>query len=369
MKHLTNRRDGHERALAVVCLCILIGVLVAGLWPFNPFPRNEVAWLANQNGLHFGPQGIVLSSTDFPRTDSSSAPACSIEVWLQPDKNQNSNDILTFYSPDAPQRLRLFQWRRSTLLLYRDLRSQHREIDVDNALLVGAPLLVTIAGGPDGTSLYLNGTLAERSSRLALSTNDCSGQLLLGTSPVTDSAWAGDIHGLAIYATELKAVQVRLHFAEWRDGGKPGVETSDAPVALYAFGERKGRVIHNQAGPGPDLYIPDSFLVPHKPLLLMPWKDIRWNRNSLEDIAINVCGFIPLGGFFCAYLSLKSKRAMLFTILAGTALSLIVEILQVYLPSRTSSLTDVTMNSVGVVLGILFFHFQTPAVRFAKHTH
>lgn len=203
--------------------------------------------------------------------------------------------------------------------------------------------------------------IAERSSRLALSERDCSGQLVLGTSPIADRAWSGELRGLAVYAADLTPAQVRLHFTEWLDGGQPTVGVSEAPVAVYTFSEHQERAIHNQAGSGPDLYIPKTFLIPHKPLLLGPWNDFRWNRDGLEDIAINVAGFIPLGGFLCSYLSLKSRHAAVYTILAGTTVSLIIEILQAYLPSRTSSWADVMMNMFGTALGVALC--STPMVQ------
>ena len=40
-----------------VCLTILCGILVSGLWPFSPFRRNDVHWLGSENGLYFGALG------------------------------------------------------------------------------------------------------------------------------------------------------------------------------------------------------------------------------------------------------------------------------------------------------------------------
>ena len=161
------------------------------------------------------------------------------------------------------------------------------------------------------------------------------------------------MYGIAVYGPEQTATQVTRHFDAWRGGEYPAIEADEMPVALYAFSERQGRVVHNEMGAGPDLTIPERFLIPHKTLLLAPWKDIRWNRNSTEDAVINVAGFVPFGFSVCAYLSLKSKRATALTIAGGATLSLTIEILQVFLPRRTSSLADVMMNVLGVALGIL----------------
>src|SRR5437016_10093808 len=51
-----------KKILGAVSLLVLCGMLIAGLWPFNFFPRNDVAWLKNSNGLQFGDRARVYSS-------------------------------------------------------------------------------------------------------------------------------------------------------------------------------------------------------------------------------------------------------------------------------------------------------------------
>ena len=50
-----------KKVLGVLCAAVLVGILTAGLWPFRA-PKNEVSWLSNGNGLHFGEYGVILSS-------------------------------------------------------------------------------------------------------------------------------------------------------------------------------------------------------------------------------------------------------------------------------------------------------------------
>src|SRR5947209_15334071 len=94
-----------------------------------------------------------------------------------------------------------------------------------------------------------------------------------------------------------------------RDIGVTGVQTwllrsevikHDHPVALFPFNERAGKIVHNQVASGPDLNIPESYDVPYKPFLEAPWKEFYPNWAYLQDILINIVGFIPLGFFFCA---------------------------------------------------------------------
>jgi hypothetical protein len=320
----------------------------------NPFPPNDVLWTAGVDGLRFGPRGIVVSSRGIEWPNRPATTPCSIESWLQPDRNPYSSDILNFYAAD--RNLRLFQWSGTTLLLYEDVDSHHEEIDIENALPAGVPVFVSIVGGPGGTSVYLNGELSQRSQLLRLTAVDCSGRLVLGTSPFVDTAWRGQIRSVAIYTTELTAAQVREHFAARNDETilKNGGEL---PAALYNFVKPSGREIQDQVGASPSLYLPAHFTILHKSLLLPPWKDLRWSADSLLDIFLNVAGFVSLGCVLSAYFRIYFRRAPLYALLFGVGLSLAIEMAQIYLPTRTSSLGDVLMNTIGLVLGIISSRF------------
>jgi len=45
--------DVHMKLLGSICFAILIIILIAGLWPFNFFPKNKVTWLPDKNGVFF----------------------------------------------------------------------------------------------------------------------------------------------------------------------------------------------------------------------------------------------------------------------------------------------------------------------------
>ena len=77
------------------------------------------------------------------------------------------------------------------------------------------------------------------------------------------------------------------------------------------------------------------------------------------DVAINVLGYAPLG-FLLALAALRSRRlsrafwAITLAVLAGALLSLAMETLQSYLPSRVPSNVDLTLNTLGAWLGACF---------------
>ena len=127
----------------------------------------------------------------------------------------------------------------------------------------------------------------------------------------------------------------------------------DDAITYYAFNEGTGREIHNTVVSGPDLEIPKSFAVPHKPILKSVIEEFEASRRYVNDLLRNIAGFVPLGFVFCAYFSLTRSRreAILYATLAGGALSFVVEVLQAYIPQRASGTTDIITNTLGAALG------------------
>ncbi|MBI4754705.1 MAG: VanZ family protein [Betaproteobacteria bacterium] len=81
-----------------------------------------------------------------------------------------------------------------------------------------------------------------------------------------------------------------------------------------------------------------------------------WPRYfTAFDLAINVAGYLPLGFLLAAALSRPLGRgpAALAAVLLGSGLSLGMEVLQNYLPSRVPSNADLACNALGAMAGAL----------------
>jgi glycopeptide antibiotics resistance protein len=80
------------------------------------------------------------------------------------------------------------------------------------------------------------------------------------------------------------------------------------------------------------------------------------SREYLSAVMKNIVGFVPLGFCFYPFLWLRQGRGtMLLTIVAGTVVSLTIEILQAFLPTRDSGMTDVFTNTMGTWIGALLY--------------
>jgi hypothetical protein len=342
---------------------VLAATLSAGLWPFHS-PANQVGWLTSVNGLQLGRHGTLLSSGSFTPARPPSLAGNSIEIWLQPARAQNTGTILAFYNPGEPQQFSFHQSNRF-LGLQADLESATSTNLARVAYLSGisrdrARVFITIIAGPQGTATYIDGAPAQEFPGFRPGNRAFTGQLVVGNSPIETSSWSGRLFGLAIYNRELTAVQVRTHYQSWTAKGRPDIRADDQSSAVYLFDEHSGNVVHNQVSSGIDLLIPERYTMLDEKFLEPFWKEFRPLWSYWKNVGINIAGFIPLGVFFCAYLTslLPVRRPALTTILLGTAVSLTIEILQAYLPTRDSGTTDLITNTFGTLLGVMLYRWR-----------
>ncbi len=357
--------------LGGISLCVLVGILFVGLWPFTAHPQNQVAWLENSNGLRFGDYADIVSSAGFSRSGSEQGGPCSLEMWLEPGVTDDTNTMLAFYTPENLFQFRIRQFNES-LFLTRGANDQDHvrtvQIGVEHVLRHGRKLFLTITSDGKSTSIYENGELAQRSSHFGLTSKDFTGQLIVGNAPLENDSWSGELRGLAIYARDLNPEEILQHYQFWVSGEHPERSASKELIGLYTFDERSGRIIHNRANSGPDLFIPNSYEIGRYIILEPFWKEYHPGLGYYKNVAINIAGFIPLGFVFTAYLARikEIRRAVLVSIVLGFTTSLTIEILQAYIPTRASGMTDVITNTLGTAIGARLYGYKLIVTIFDK---
>ncbi len=346
-----------QRLLGFTCLLLLSGILYAGLHPFH-VPANQVAWVANDNAVHLGESGTLLSSGSFQPPVAGGAER-SIEIWVKPGKIEDSGTLLSFFSPSSSRHLSLSQSesdlevRIESSDAWRSLRAD--KMYIDNAFLDGKAAFWTATFGRSGTAVYRNGKLIRRSPLLA-SGSEISGLLVIGTSPIFSQGWSGVLRGLAIYDAVLDRTQIERHYQSWTQNETPVLTKDDACVALYLLNEHSGRVVHNRVRSENDLYIPANYLLIRQTVLDPVWRAFNWSRGFWQDAFVNIAGFIPFGCFFCAYFWARGLRSpALHASVLGAAVSLFIELTQTRLPTRDSSMCDVINNTLGSICGALAY--------------
>ena len=360
-------------------LLILVSIvtLLFGLWPLNFFSENQVRWLARQDGIQFYKEGLSTRRasggviySDSPldvRTRTHTFEPTTIEIYVESHQERRGGlaHIVSFHDGYPRSPLVIAQWKSYLVIRSRDnqndARDTYHEIGLKHGLSTNEKKLITIASGPNRTEIYINGEPARSyNNRSLIGVEHFCGYLNLGNSSIGHNAWAGNLYGLALYDKLLTSEQIRQHHTFWANHPVDLPTTiKPEPLILYTFAERTGASVYNQVDNTNHLTIPSAFRALKRDVLIRFWRDMTWDKGAVADILVNVVGFIPFA--YCLLMFLIGNRHMtpnqatFLTVPAGAALSLIIEISQMGLPTRTPSSLDLLCNTLGAALGIMVF--------------
>ena len=370
-KRLRLMTDLHLKFLGSICLAILIIILIVGLWPFNFFPKNKVTWLPDKNGVCFPGQSMILSLDPLndPQQSLLNKKTITIEILIRPTEEPQGdiNRILSMYDEKSSEITFLSQWKKHLIIRSRTKRTDanrwYREIGIDDAFRKEQDYLLSVVSGKEGTTLYINGQPVKTYPRHHLLDSITSKKVsfILGNSPVGKHSWKGRVMELAIYNRSFTPEEIFEHYQSYLENNfTMSSKKEEGHIGLYLFNEKLGATVHDYSNLNNHLTIPAIFRPVQRIILALPGQDFRWDKSFVQDTIVNLLGFVPVGFFFTAFL-LKAgnwKRRTIYIVVAaaGFVISLAIELLQIYLPSRNSQLNDVICNAVGTVLGILILH-------------
>ena len=206
----------------VAFLAVFAITFVAGFWPFDIHPKNEVSWLKDRNGVNFHGQSMILSPAlwNEPQKSPFQDGAITVELKVRPTAEQPSgiDYIFCLYDGKTPEVTLFGQWISHLVIRSRAedpaLRKRgkpYQEMGLRNALLKNQEALITVTSGTAGSVIYINGKLARSypRHRLLSGSKEEPIRIILGNSPTGHSYWQGDISGLAVYNQVLTSVVIR----------------------------------------------------------------------------------------------------------------------------------------------------------------
>jgi hypothetical protein len=325
--------------------------------------KNRVQWLPQQNGIHFAGYGEIYGPEPSlaPATHPSPRPL-SLELWVRGEADYRSfSPILSLDERTRDRR----SWAERFVIAqslsdlvvegqFEDSGVPRTRLYLDRACHEGKPRFLSVTAGREATLVYLDGVLEQASPPLDLTADNSSARLLLGHGTSGQEPWRGDVLGLAFYPRALTAREVAEHYRAWLKHQPGELSNAGDGAAVYLLEEHRGQLIHDRTGRMPALMIPSRFRVLRPSVLEFPWP---LRPSDWQDTAVNILGFLPFGFLLTAYLrevaNCDRARALGATVVVGGLASLGIELLQVYLPSRDSSLLDLLNNGLGSGLGAL----------------
>ena len=364
MDLLTHQKKNSLKWLTGLLVVILFAILFFGLRPKDFNFSNNVKWTHNESGIRFNKYGIAYTDPieELRKEKSSEENGFSIEIALKPlNYEEGFNFIFSLHNGNDRKQLLLGQWRSWIIAMNEDDYDHKRRvkrISVNTASRSPATLFITITTGHSGTDVYFNGQLIKSKKDLTLRIPyGANTRLILGNSVYGKHSWMGDIYGLAFYRHILTAQDAARHFKRWSYDQDFSFAKDKNPLALYYFDEKESTIALDHAGGDHNLKIPSRMPILKKKFLSSPWERNNFGKRQIEDIVLNLLGFIPLG--FAFTLTLRElgggfvKKAAYVTFFICILVSLIIETAQTWILSRSSSQLDLMCNTAGSVIGIM----------------
>lgn len=352
-----------------VLFSLTVGFIVAAtLYPFHFLrPVNDAIWLPESPGLYFNGRGIAYTE-EVPTIPLQQG--ISVEILLKErpgSKNWGPKEIISFYDGYASPSLLVGQWG-GHLFFYSRFESNNKKIwykrfRSKNRLTRRKPQLVTFTFDRREKALYINGELSNRErSNISREEEFFSGRLIIGNSPAGGAGWWGEIQGLAVYDRALMASEAEKHNVLVAQKGMPGL-AGEGCLLLYTFEEGEGKTVGNIIGEANPFYVPDHRVAFIKTILnLRNMRTDLLSGQPMEDFVANIFFFIPYGILLSLLLfrrfSLGPFLTIIIVVFSGGFLSITVETIQFFLPSRAPAITDVISNMLGSGVGCLALLFK-----------
>jgi hypothetical protein len=346
-----------RRFFAVATLILCAVMFYAGLRPRGFRLLNDVSWIPAANGISFHKMGLAYTEHPIP-LPGQSLESASVELAIKLNEQPNSRmaTILYFWDDPCRETLELSQWRKTLIV-----RKRYLHLIQDTNLEIGRTtdqrrdhFIVIASRRGEGTVLYIDGIRGASSSLFTIFDSAGSlGRLTIGGSGDAQQRWNGDIYALTIYDRLFTPEEVETRSRIWKSTAS--LPPAVGAIVTYSFDEHNGNVAHDRSGKSHDLRIPDFLNIPQKRVLSMPWKDFQLSASYFNDVVINLAGFVPFGFFFCAWMTsaggMAARHRLMWTVFAGFCISLLFEMVQVFIPTRSSQLTDLITNTFGTFIG------------------
>lgn len=342
--------------------CTLLAVLVLGLDPKGYDFSNHVSRIEGAPGIHFEKYGIALARLDASLAgELGGKNGFSLFMVFQPKQldNNGSGHILTLHAGSDSRQLVIWQWFSHVIAMNDDDYTHRRKVGRVSTPMdsyQGREIYLSLTSGAGGTTLFLDGQPVSSNRALRLQFPNAGGTMLvLGNSVYGDGPWRGTIAGLALFNRELESETVASMYGTWKQSGSFAPAPENQPSLLYMFNDAERAPVRDLTRRSGPLEIPSRADPPIRKMLANPLDGSGFTSSLALDAFLNLAGFIPLGFFLGVVLlrasNKRDKKHIFGIVLFCFAVSLIIEVTQSWIPSRSSQLLDLLLNTAGGYLG------------------
>lgn len=315
-------------------LISLFGIFLAGLWPFNFNPPNNINWQNNaeENYLAIKQPSIAFFTPELQDFNSPEGFTIDIKLKSNPPLNNYVSRIFSL-NRNNTELLLIGQWKNGIILRLHDpLRNNYSELYAKDVLKSSEPVFLTLNVAKSSSFISCNGkAILKRNKPLTSQKTALEGVAVIGNSVSGEHGWNGELYSLKIYNRPLSKQKLS------------GFELKDQ--FRFCGGEYT-------------LTIPERFSPFKRKILTPPWIDLRFNKSCICDVILNFTGFLPFGliiGVLGIQNRYKKSHSLIISFLLCAVVSLTIELLQPFLPTRSSQLSDLIFNILGGVSGCGLF--------------
>ena len=343
------------KALTVLAL---IAILVAGFHPKN-FSLTESITSETDSGLLGGKYTLAATDKFLPANQVSKLNENGFAILLELTPAEDLKDyfkaVATITTGDDSEQFLIGQWSDTLIVMMgNDYPNKSRKPTVyikPNQILgnesAPLPIKLKLVFAADGTSVFYEGQKVAGNARFH---GQLPGDFDQNNSDNEKPERSSDAFiTLTNAANREHGWQGRISYFELLDLGV----TNEVSVASYDF--TTNPVTTQSKLDNADIKLLANYQIRKAELMGSSTKYFNKGWGSLIDIFLNIAGFVPFGlfGFLLLYRFHKLLMPFALICLAGSSLSVLIEIAQSVLPSRHSTVFDVLFNSVGTLLGAL----------------
>lgn len=310
---------------------LILFFIILGFFGFHPgsrFLSNELVWPGSGGGLLFTPNSMLYAKKLFTQEKAGDGEMrIAMEIRSGMGRMRRFGIILQVYNTETREELTVGQWGSNLMVLNNGDYSNRRRLpkiyaDMDTS----DSELIVISSSREGTVVTQNGKPIGRSGNLVLALPEPREKdiLILGNGINGTTPWSGELISLSC------------------DSGS-GFDFREGGYEAYPVLVRPKRV--KDLDPG---------------VLRFPsFRSI--SRDSMfADVFFNFIGFVPLGFLllFNGHRAGRTPRGILLALGISFLFSLSIEISQIWIPGRDSSMLDLILNTAGGLAGAVLAYFR-----------